>query len=68
MAFAILQLNDPDPYIWFTIYFIIALICLLINFIPLNNKFIYLYIALLIIYAAYHFGFLIDWLHTNDKE
>ncbi|MGY5353700.1 transmembrane 220 family protein [Wenyingzhuangia sp. IMCC45467] len=68
MAFAVLQLNDPDPIIWFTIYFVIAIICLLINFISINNKIIYGYIVLLIIYAGFHFSYLIDWLHTNEKE
>ena len=67
LAFATLQLNDPDPFIWFTIYIIIAIVCLLINFIQINNKLIYVYIMILIIYAGFHFSYILDWLQTNKK-
>lgn len=68
MAFALLQLNDPDPAIWFAIYAMIALICFAVSFVKLNNLLIYIYVLLLIVYAGFHFSYLIDWLQTNNKE
>ncbi|ANW96044.1 hypothetical protein AXE80_07030 [Wenyingzhuangia fucanilytica] len=68
IAFALLQLNDPDPIIWFSIYLTISLICLLVNFIHISNKIIIAYIIILILYAGAHFSYLIDWLHTSQKD
>lgn len=68
IAFAVLQLNDPDPLIWFTIYLIISLICLLVNFIHISNKLILGYTFLLVLYASTHFSYLLDWLETSQKD
>lgn len=68
ITFALLQLNDPDPEIWFFIYSTIAFICLFVNFRYLNQKIITTYIVILIFYAGFHFGYLMDWLQTNEKR
>lgn len=68
IAFALLQLNDPDPAVWFAIYATVAVVQFVIVFFRLNNLFIYAYVLLLIVYAGFYFSYLLDWLHTDNKE
>lgn len=68
LAFAILQLNDPDGFLWFAIYFLVALICLLQNFLQLPKKLLVISIIGLIAYATFHFSLFIDYLNTDNKE
>lgn len=65
---AIIQLNDPDPYHWFAIYLLVALIPIISLFKQLSKKLIWVLIALLIVYALYHFYYFIDWIGTDRKE
>ena len=38
VIFAVLQLNDPDGKLWFSIYFIVSLICLYNTFKPVPKS------------------------------
>lgn len=67
-AFAYLQLNDPDGILWFIIYLIVALICLLNNFIKIPRILIILIGTSLLIYAGFHLSLFIEFLQTNNKE
>jgi len=67
-SFAFLQLNDPDPVIWFTIYAFVAMISLLANFKKIPKSILLFFLFLILIYAAFHFSYLIDWLKTDHKE
>lgn len=67
-AFAYLQLNDPDSLLWFVIYLIVALICLLNNFINMPRVLIVLIGVSLLIYAGFHLSLFIEFLQTNNKE
>lgn len=66
--FARLQLNDPDPIFWFTIYAFVAMISLLANFKKIPKTILIFFLVLIFIYAAFHFSYLIDWLKTDHKE
>ncbi|MBP0903034.1 transmembrane 220 family protein [Mariniflexile gromovii] len=66
--FAVIQLNDPDPMHWFLIYMGVAVISLGSNFITIPKAIIVLIILGLLVYAAMHFMFLIDWLQTENKS
>ena len=68
VIFAVLQLNDPDGKLWFSIYFIVALICLYNNFKPVPKSILVLSIIALMSYSAFHFSFFIDYLNTENKE
>jgi hypothetical protein len=63
-----LQLNDPDPVIWFTIYALVAIVCLLANFIKIPKSILILFLILIFLYATFHFSYLINWLQTDHKE
>ncbi|WP_052143759.1 transmembrane 220 family protein [Wocania ichthyoenteri] len=68
ILFALLQLNDPDGVLWFSIYLIVAIICLYHNFKPIPTLFLILIIATLLAYSAFHFSLFIDYLRTENKE
>ena len=67
LAFAYLQLNDPDPILWVSIYGVMVVFCGMAMFGIYPKKF---HIAVLIIYALYsiyYFPGVMEWLHQTDK-
>jgi len=66
--FAIVQLNDPDPIHWFTIYGSVALISLIAIFRNIPKLLIYILSFALLVYAGYHFLYFIDYLQMEDKK
>ncbi|GAA4234524.1 hypothetical protein GCM10022291_14140 [Postechiella marina] len=68
LLFAIIQLNDPDGILWFSIYFYVALICLISNFKPIPKLILLATIIGLLIYSAFHFTLFVDYLHTENKK
>lgn len=65
---AFLQLNDPDPYHWFAIYMLVAVIPVFSLFKQPSKKFIWLIIIGLLLYSFYHFAYFMDWLEIEDKN
>lgn len=68
VIFAIVQLNDPDGFLWFTIYLIVALACLISNFNRIPNFILILFTIGLLGYSAFHFSLFIDYMQTENKE
>ncbi|MDA7716670.1 transmembrane 220 family protein [Flavobacteriaceae bacterium] len=68
VIFAVLQLNDPDGKLWFSIYFIVSLICLYNTFKPVSKSILILSIIALMSYSVFHFSLFIDYLNTENKE
>lgn len=68
LVFAIIQLNDPDGILWFSIYFLVALICLISNFKPIPKFVLIIVIIGLLTYSAFHFSLFIDYMQTENKE
>lgn len=66
--FAFVQLNDPDPIRWVTLYGIVALISLFSNFRKIPRSVIYLFTVILLVYAGFHFTYFIDYLQIEDKN
>jgi len=67
VIFAVLQLNDPDGKLWFSIYFIVSLICLYNTFKPVPKSILILSIIALMSYSVFHFSLFIDYLNTENK-
>lgn len=68
MAFAFVQINDPDPVLWIIIYGAMAAICIMAAFRFYLRPFI---IGLLVAYVAYSLMFfngVIEWLKQDDKS
>ena len=68
VIFAVLQLNDPDGKLWFSIYFIVSLICLYNTFKPVPKSILILSIIALMSYSVFHFSLFIDYLNTENKK
>jgi len=68
VVFAIIQLNDPDGILWFSIYFLVALIHLIINFKSIPKIILIVIIVGLLTYSAFHFSLFIDYMQTENKE
>ncbi len=68
IIFALLQLNDPDGFLWFSIYLIVTLICLYNTFKAVPKYLLILSMIALLAYSAFHFSLFIDYLETENKE
>lgn len=66
--FAYVQLNDPDPLIWFSLYAMVALIAGFLNFGRVPRLVFYIAIACLSIYSMFHAGYFYEWLGGDDKS
>lgn len=67
VLFAVLQLNDIDGELWFSIYFIVSLLCLYNTFKAISKSILILSIIALMTYSAFHFSLFIDYLNTENK-
>ena len=68
VLFAVLQLNDIDGELWFSIYFTVSLLCLYNTFKAIPKSILIFSITALITYSAFHFSLFIDYLYTENKE
>lgn len=68
MAFAALQVNDPDPVLWILIYGVMAVVSVMAIFDYYNNK---LMIGLAMLFAVYMiilFPGVSEWFRQDDKS
>lgn len=66
--FAIVQINDPDPIHWVSLYGIVALVSLVSNFRKIPKWLIYILSSILLVYAGFHFTYFIDYFQIEDKN
>ncbi len=66
--FAVLQLNDPDPILWFIIYGSVAFTFIYANFKKIPRTVIWCFIICLLIYAGIHFSYFMDWIKIEEKN
>ena len=71
LAFAFVQINDPDPVVWILIYGVMATLAMMATFQYYPRKFL---VAILVLYLAYgvytliyHPGVL-EWLKSENKS
>ena len=67
LSFSAVQLNDPDPFIWTTIYGVVAMVSLLSLFGIFQRSMVFLLMILVGTYALIHFHYFWDWLLSNNK-
>jgi hypothetical protein len=67
LAFAFLQLNDPDPFIWILIYGIMAVTCVLAAFEFYSRKFLIVVLVLYVAYSLVYIPGLLEWLSMENK-
>jgi hypothetical protein len=66
-VFALLQLNDPDPYLWFPLYFIVCVLAGIRIVRPIPKKALYLF-ALLYLAGAGYFSLQIPYFSFDVEE
>lgn len=67
LVFAYLQLNDPDPVIWISIYGVMAVFSGLAMFGIYPKKIHIVVLVLFALYSVYYFPGVMEWLHQEDK-
>ena len=67
ILFAIVQLNDPDPVIWFSIYLLTAVLCAVSIFRKLPLALLYGLGLVLLFYAAMHLEFAVEWILSENR-
>lgn len=68
ILFALVQLNDPDAAIWFSIYGIVAFVCLMANFRRVSKIILWVLIIALVLYSLSYVNFFIEWFKIDHKE
>lgn len=68
ILFAIVQLNDPDPAIWFSIYLLTGVLCAASIFRRIPLTLLYGFGLLILFYAAMHLEFAMEWMLSEDKS
>lgn len=67
MAFASLQLNDPDPAVWIIIYGAMAVVCVMGIFEYYNRKLLVVLGLAFIVYCVLLWPGVAEWLRQEDK-
>ena len=68
ILFAIVQLNDPDPISWFSIYLLRAVLCAISILRRIPLALLYGFGLVLIFYAAMHLEFAVEWILSENKS
>lgn len=68
MAFAFLQLNDPDPIIWILIYGAMAIVCVMAIFEYYIPKLMFALAFGYLIYCVILFPGMLEWMNSPDPN
>ena len=68
LLFALVQLNDPDPAVWVSIYFLTAALCAVSIFRTIPRVLLYGFGLVILIYAGMHLEFAVEWLLSENKS
>lgn len=68
LAFAALQVNDPDPILWILIYGIMAVVSVMAIFDFYNSKLLIGLAVLFLVYMVILFPGVAEWFRQDDKS
>lgn len=68
MAFAALQVNDPDPVLWILIYGVMAVVSVMAIFDYYNRWLMIILTSLFIVYMVILFPGVAEWFRQDDKS
>jgi hypothetical protein len=68
LAFAFVQINDPDPAIWILIYGAMAVLAIMAMFEYYPKKFLIGLVVLYLAYSIYYFPGVREWLGHDNKS
>jgi hypothetical protein len=67
MAFAFVQINDPDPLLWIAIYGAMAVMCIMAAFRYYIKPLLWILLAGFLVYMVILWPGLQEWLRQEDK-
>ena len=67
-AFAVVQYNDPDPWLWVSWYLLIAAINMFAFFGKFNQALLLVLLLLCLVGLVYYFPSVIDWMGDSEVE
>ena len=68
LAFAFLQLNDPDPLVWILIYGVMSVFCIMAIFEFYPQKFLIATAAIFTMYSLIYIPGVLEWLRSENKS
>jgi hypothetical protein len=68
LAFAFVQINDPDPVVWILIYGSMAVICIMAAFNYYRKVAMFLLLAVFMTYAFFLIPGMREWLAQEDRS
>ncbi len=68
LGFALLQINDPDPFVWILIYLTMTLACMMGAFNKYNRPLMAIQAVVYIIYIALLWSGVVDWMRSPDRS
>lgn len=68
LAFAALQVNDPDPVLWILIYGVMAVVSVMGIFDFYNRRLLIGLVVLFIIYMIILYPGVAEWYHQDDRS
>ncbi len=68
MAFASLQLNDPDPALWIIVYGTMSVVCVMAIFEFYNRKLLIGLAMLFLVYCFFLWPGVAEWLQQEDRS
>ncbi|MCU0419641.1 MAG: transmembrane 220 family protein [Cyclobacteriaceae bacterium] len=68
MAFAFVQVNDPDPLVWIAIYGSTAVACIMAMYRYYPRPYLAGLLVLFLVYLAFLFPGMVDWYRSADRS
>jgi len=68
LLFAIVQLNDPDPFLWVFIYLTASILVFLSVFKNIPKIILRIVLIGLLLFAGFYISYFLDWLKVEKKE
>jgi hypothetical protein len=68
LAFAFVQINDPDPLLWIAIYGVMAVICIMAAFKYYQPLAMYVLLILFVVYGYILWPGMKEWLAQDDRS
>ncbi|HEY5823446.1 MAG TPA: transmembrane 220 family protein [Cyclobacteriaceae bacterium] len=68
LAFAFVQINDPDPLLWILIYLAMAILCALAAYNKYYQKVMFALVAGYLVYMFILFPGALEWYQSSDRS
>jgi hypothetical protein len=67
ILFAVVQYNDPDPFLWIVIYGIVGIVCVLKGLGWFPKSTVMLFLIAMVLYTLLHLPYVVEWLTIENS-